>query len=77
MRLIKAAIKQFHDYCRQNNIDLPDEASRCSFETDIPRLVGLAGSSAIVTAMRARCSFTMLTIPMAPVADAGAVGGKR
>src|SRR4051812_39958784 len=51
MRLIKAAIKKFHDHCRQNDIDLDDRSFTISFETDIPRLVGLSGSSAIVTAM--------------------------
>src|SRR5213080_2850788 len=49
MRLIKAAIKKFHEYCAQNHIDLADRSFTIEFETDIPRLVGLAGSSAIIT----------------------------
>lgn len=64
MRLIKAAIKKFHDYCHQNAIELPDRSYTVSFETDIPRLVGLAGSSAIVVAMfRALTRFHDVEIP--------------
>src|ERR671913_1311581 len=51
LRLIKAAIKKFHDYCRQDDIEISDSSFTVSYETDIPRLVGLAGSSAIVVAM--------------------------
>ncbi len=50
LRLIKAIIKRFSDYCRQNDIRLGDGNFTIEFHTDIPRLVGLAGSSAIITA---------------------------
>ena len=64
MRLIKAAIKRFHDYCRQKNLELEHRNFTISFESDIPRLVGLAGSSAIVTAtMRALMQFYQVEIP--------------
>jgi glucuronokinase len=64
MRLIKASIKKFHDHCAQQGIDLPDRSFTISYESDIPRLVGLAGSSAIVTAtMRALMAFYDVTIP--------------
>jgi glucuronokinase len=64
MRLIKAAIKKFHDYCHQKGIELADRSYTVSFETDIPRLVGLAGSSAIVSAMfRALMQFHEIDIP--------------
>jgi glucuronokinase len=64
MRLLKAAIKKFHDYCRQNGIELPDRSYTVGYETDIPRLVGLAGSSAIVVAMfRALMQFHEVQIP--------------
>src|SRR5450432_2596830 len=43
MRLIKAAVKRFHDYCRENNRELHRRNFTISFDTDIPRLVGLAG----------------------------------
>lgn len=64
MRLIKAAIKKFHDHCAKNDIELPDRSYTVSFQTDIPRLVGLAGSSAIVVAMmRALMRFHDVTVP--------------
>ena len=64
MRLIKAALKKFHDYCGQNDIDLDDRSFTVSFETNIPRLVGMSGSSAIVTAMlRALMQFYAVEIP--------------
>jgi glucuronokinase len=50
MRLMKAAVKRFHEYCRANGHELHEGNFTLSFESDIPRLVGLAGSSAIVTA---------------------------
>jgi len=63
-RLIKAAIKRLHDYCRKNEIELHDRSFTISYESDIPRLVGLAGSSAIVTAtMRALMKFYEIDIP--------------
>ena len=66
MRLIKAAIKRFHDYCAKRDIELADRSYTVSFETDIPRLVGLAGSSAIVVAMiRALMRFHEMEIPLA------------
>jgi glucuronokinase len=64
MRLIKAAIKKFHEYCAQNHLALPDRSFTMEFETDIPRLVGLAGSSAIITGtMRALMQFHNVQIP--------------
>src|SRR5688572_29789884 len=64
-RLVKAAIKRLHDYCRKNEIELDDRRSfTISYESDIPRLVGLAGSSAIVTAtIRALMQFYNIEIP--------------
>lgn len=49
-RLIKAAIKVLHRYCRQNNIEIPIKNFSLSYESNIPGRLGLAGSSAIVTA---------------------------
>lgn len=64
LRLIKATIKKFHDYCRAQDIDLDDRSFTIGYETDIPRLVGLSGSSAIVTAtMRAMMRFYQIDIP--------------
>lgn len=69
MRLIKAAVKKFADHCRSRGIDLPDRSFTIAYESDIPRLVGLAGSSAIVTAtMRALMRFYDVAIetPLLP-----------
>ena len=51
IRLIKAAIKRFREYCRATGQELHDENFSVSYQSNIPRQVGLAGSSAIVTAM--------------------------
>jgi glucuronokinase len=64
MRLIKAAIKRFHDYFKSQGTELHGRNFTVEFETDIPRLVGLSGSSAIVTAaMRALSDFYRVEIP--------------
>lgn len=64
MRLIKAAVKRFHDYARTNNLSLHDSSFTISYDSDIPRLVGLSGSSAIVTAtLRALMKFYTVEIP--------------
>ena len=59
MRLIKATVKRFHDRCRDRGDDLSGRGNfTLAFETDIPRLVGLSGSSGIVVAtLRALMSF--------------------
>lgn len=66
MRLIKASIKKFHEHFRKQEILLDcDRSFTISFQTDIPRLVGLSGSSAIVTAtMRVLMDFYKVAIPM-------------
>jgi glucuronokinase len=64
-RLIKATIKKFHEYCRSN--DIPLEKKNCSirYHSEIPRQVGLGGSSAIVTAtIRALMQFYEVDIPI-------------
>ena len=51
LRLVKAALKKFADYCDAHEIELPSDRNfSLRYETDIPRQVGLAGSSAIITA---------------------------
>ena len=50
MPLVAASIKKFHEYCRTNDVDLPKRNFTIRYGTNIPRQVGLAGSSAIVTA---------------------------
>jgi glucuronokinase len=64
LRLIKAAVKKFHEYALQNGADLHDRGFTISYETDIPRLVGLSGSSAIITAtLRALMQFYHVQVP--------------
>lgn len=65
MRLVKAAIKRFADHCEASSIKLPRQNFSIRYQSDIPRQVGLAGSSAIITAvMRALCAFFDVTIPV-------------
>jgi glucuronokinase len=64
IRLLKAAVKRFYDYCHGNGITLHDRNFTLRYHSDIPHLVGLAGSSAIVTScMRALMTFYGITIP--------------
>jgi len=50
VRLLISACKKFHEYCGVNKIALHDRGFALSYDTTIPRQVGLAGSSAIITA---------------------------
>lgn len=50
IRLLKATVKRFHDYCHEANIDLHGRNFTIRYNSDIPHMVGLAGSSAIITA---------------------------
>jgi glucuronokinase len=64
MRLIKATVKRFHDYFAGQGKELHNRNFTIEFETDIPRLVGMSGSSAIVVAtMRALMQFYDVSIP--------------
>jgi glucuronokinase len=64
-RLIKAAIKIFAEYCQQNDIKIENKNFTIRYHSTIPRQVGLAGSSAIVTAtMRALTKFYDVRIPL-------------
>ncbi|MBN1577348.1 MAG: hypothetical protein JW913_12390 [Chitinispirillaceae bacterium] len=64
-RLIKAAIKTFTEYCRSNDIRIENRNFTVRYHSTIPRQVGLAGSSAIITAtMRALMKFYKVTIPL-------------
>jgi glucuronokinase len=50
IRLIKATIKSFVDYCKAQGLRLHDRNFSIRYETDIPQQVGMAGSSAIILA---------------------------
>ncbi|CAG8501985.1 8271_t:CDS:2 [Acaulospora morrowiae] len=48
--LLHATCKVFYTHCRGQNISLHNQGFKILLETNIPRQVGLAGSSAIITA---------------------------
>jgi len=50
VRLIKAAINKFYKACRNQGIKLKNKNFSISYQTNIPRQVGLAASSAIIIA---------------------------
>jgi len=63
-RLVKAAIKKFGEYCEQNKIKVTHKNFTVRYHSSIPRQVGLAGSSAIITAtFRALMQFYKVKIP--------------
>lgn len=64
-RLVKAAIKRFHAHCVASGVQLRSENFAIRYSTTIPRQVGLAGSSAIITAsFRALMEFYGVAIPL-------------
>jgi glucuronokinase len=64
IRLLKATIKRFHDYCEAEGIALDDRNFTVRYHTSIPPHLGLAGSSAIITAtFRALLEFYGIEIP--------------
>ena len=65
IRLIKATVKRFVDYCRSAGVALHDQNFTLRYQTNIPRQVGLAGSSAIITAtLRCLMEFYRVEIPL-------------
>jgi glucuronokinase len=64
-RLIKAAIKKFYEHCRDNGLRLDNRNFTIRYLSNIPRQIGLGGSSAIITAtMRALMQFYKVDIPL-------------
>ncbi|XP_064394355.1 uncharacterized protein LOC135341672 isoform X2 [Halichondria panicea] len=49
LRLLQATCKQFYQYCAEHGIALARKNFTLTYDTNIPRQVGLAGSSAIIT----------------------------
>ncbi len=65
VRLIKAAIKKFYEFCLNQDIQLADKNFTIQYVSTIPRQLGLGGSSAIITAaIRALMEFYNVAIPM-------------
>lgn len=64
IRLLQAALKKFHDYCRARGIDVDDRGFAMRYFVNIPHHVGMAGSSAIITAcFRGLMKFYGVDIP--------------
>eukprot|EP00055_Hartaetosiga_balthica_P007028 m.23628 g.23628 ORF g.23628 m.23628 type:complete len:624 (-) comp5565_c0_seq1:37-1908(-) len=51
LRLMQATCKRFYEYCLDSGISLAKKNFKLTYDTNIPRQVGLAGSSAICTAV--------------------------
>ena len=63
IRLLKATVKKFHDYCEENQIELHRKNFTIRYTSNIPHGVGLAGSSAIITGcLRALMAFYGVSI---------------
>jgi len=64
IRLVKAVIKKFVEYCDRQEIELHGRNFSIRYESTIPRQVGLAGSSAIILAvLRCLMDFYEVAIP--------------
>lgn len=64
MRLLKATIKKFVEYCAAQRLPLHERNFSVRHQSNIPRQVGLAGSSAIiVAALRCLMEFYQVSIP--------------
>jgi len=64
VRLMKAAVRKFADYCTEHDIELEDKNFALRYRSTIPRRLGLAGSSALVTAtMRCLMEYYDVDIP--------------
>jgi glucuronokinase len=65
IRLIKATIKRFVEYCQARQVNLPNRNFSVRYQTNIPRQVGLAGSSAVIIAtLRCLMEFYNVEIPL-------------
>ncbi|MFO7729952.1 MAG: GHMP kinase [Spirochaetia bacterium] len=70
IRIIKAALKRFFDYCEEQGIVRREDNFTIRYHTSIPPHLGLAGSSAIITAcMRALMNFYSVAISPAELAN--------
>ena len=79
IRLVKATIKKFVEYLPpRRGITLHDRNFSVRYQSNIPRQVGLAGSSAIIVAtLRCLMEFYGVEIPRRGAAVAGPVGRDR
>jgi glucuronokinase len=64
IRLVKATIKKFAEYCYRHQLPLHEQNFSVRYESNVPRQVGLAGSSAIIVAtLRTLMEFYGVDIP--------------
>ena len=65
IRLLKAVSKRFFEYCMDHGLALPRRNFTAEYRINIPRLVGLSGSSAICSAMlKGLMAFYEVDIPI-------------
>ena len=70
VRLVKAAIKRFFEYCKVESVKIEKRNFTLRYETTIPYGLGLAGSSAIITAcMNGLMQFYRVSIPKPQLAN--------
>ncbi len=64
IRLLKASVKRFYEYCTKHGLPLHGRNFTLRYSSNIPPQVGMAGSSAIITACwRALIEFYGVDIP--------------
>ena len=64
IRLLKASVKRFYEYCTKHDLPLHGRNFTLRYSSNIPPQVGMAGSSAIITACwRALIEFYGVEIP--------------
>ncbi len=64
IRMLKAVAKLFFEYCMEHGVDIPRQNFTAEYKINVPRLVGLSGSSAICSAMlKALMRFYGVTMP--------------
>ncbi len=65
IRLVKATIKHFVEYCQERGLKLHNRNFSVRYQSNIPRQVGLAGSSGIIVAtLRCLMEFYDIEIPL-------------
>ena len=65
IRMLKAVSKLFFEYCEEHGIEISGANFTAEYKINIPRLVGLSGSSAICSAMlKALMEFYGVEIPL-------------
>lgn len=70
VRLVKAAIKRFYEWTREKGLVLDSSNFSIRYDSNIPRQVGLAGSSAIIAStLKALMLFFGVDIPKAHLAN--------